>query len=243
MLKFKLDEKEYEIPEIMTIENYSKIFKIKDLFSDDYFAAKLVSIVTGAPVEDLLDGDYEEVSYIAAYIMELLPKIKPEFKDRFELDGISYGFIPKWQDMTYAEFVDMDTIATRKQDEMLNMLHILLAVMYRPITNERTEHDFDIEKYDVKKMTKRAELFKSNLDVRYVLGAQTFFTNFGRRYSVYSQASLIPKLSIWQKMKLTWMMRKIIWAALFKKPLDGMSSQTELLEMILRSTNTSTKKR
>ena len=243
MLKFKLDEKEYEIPEIMTIENYSKIFKIKDLFSDDYFAAKLVSIVTGAPVEDLLDGDYEEVSYIAAYIMELLPKIKPEFKDRFELDGISYGFIPKWQDMTYAEFVDMDTIATRKQDEMLNMLHILLAVMYRPITNERTEHDFDIEKYDVKKMIKRAELFKSNLDVRYVLGAQTFFTNFGRRYSVYSQASLIPKLSIWQKMKLTWTMRKIIWAALFKKPLDGMSSQTELLEMILRSTNTSTKKR
>tara|TARA_R110000868_G_scaffold159206_3_gene387890 strand:- start:240 stop:971 length:732 start_codon:yes stop_codon:yes gene_type:complete len=243
MLKFKLDEKEYEIPEIMTIENYSKIFKIKDLFSDDYFAAKLVSIVTGAPVEDLLDGDYEEVSYIAAYIMELLPKTKPEFKDRFELDGISYGFIPKWQDMTYAEFVDMDTIATRKQDEMLNMLHILLAVMYRPITNERTEHDFDIEKYDVKKMTKRAELFKSNLDVRYVLGAQTFFTNFGRRYSVYSQASLIPKLSIWQKMKLTWTMRKIIWAALFKKPLDGMSSQTELLEMILRSTNTSTKKR
>ena len=243
MLKFKLDEKEYEIPEIMTIENYSKIFKIKDLFSDDYFAAKLVSIVTGAPVEDLLDGDYEEVSYIAAYIMELLPKIKPEFKDRFELDGISYGFIPKWQDMTYAEFVDMDTISTRKQDEMLNMLHILLAVMYRPITNERTEHDFDIEKYDVKKMTKRAELFKSNLDVRYVLGAQTFFINFGRRYSAYSQASLIPKLSIWQKMKLTWMMRKIIWAALFKKPLDGMSSQTELLEMILRSTNTSTKKR
>ena len=243
MLKFKLDEKEYEIPEIMTIENYSKIFKIKDLFSDDYFAAKLVSIVTGAPVEDLLDGDYEEVSYIAAYIMELLPKIKPEFKDRFELDGISYGFIPKWQDMTYAEFVDMDTISTRKQDEMLNMLHILLAVMYRPITNERTEHDFDIEKYDVKKMTKRAELFKSNLDVRYVLGAQTFFTNFGRRYSVYSQASLIPKLSIWQKMKLTWTMRKIIWAALFKKPLDGMSSQTELLEMILQSTNTSTKKR
>ena len=175
--------------------------------------------------------------------MELLPKIKPEFKDRFELDGISYGFIPKWQDMTYAEFVDMDTIATRKQDEMLNMLHILLAVMYRPITNERTEHDFDIEKYDVKKMTKRAELFKSNLDVRYVLGAQTFFTNFGRRYSVYSQASLIPKLSIWQKMKLTWTMRKIIWAALFKKPLDGMSSQTELLEMILQSTNISTKKR
>ena len=72
MIKFKIDEKEYNVPEIMTIENYSKIFKIKDLFSDEYFSAKLVSIVTGAPVEDLLEGDYEQVSYIAAYIMELL---------------------------------------------------------------------------------------------------------------------------------------------------------------------------
>ena len=243
MIKFKIDEKEYNVPEIMTVENYSKIFKIKDLFSDEYFSAKLVSIVTGAPVEDLLEGDYEQVSYIAAYIMELLPKTKPEFKDRFEIDGVQYGFFPKWQDMTYAEFVDMDTISTRKQDEMLNMLHILSAVMYRPIINERSEHDFDIEKYNVKKMTKRAELFKSKLDVRYVLGAQTFFTNFGKRYSIYSQVSLIPKLSIWKKIKLTWMMRKIIWAALFNKPLDGMSSQTELLEMILRNTNISTKKR
>ena len=73
MIKFKIDEKEYDVPEIMTIENYSKIFKIKDLFSDEYFTAKLVSIVTGAPVEDLLQGDYEQVNYIGAYILSQLP--------------------------------------------------------------------------------------------------------------------------------------------------------------------------
>ena len=242
MIKFKIDDTEYKVPEIMNIENYTKIFKIKDLFTDEYFSAKLVSIVTGAPLEDLLEGDYEQVSYIAAYIMESLPQTKPEFKDRFILDGVSYGFIPKWQDMTYAEFVDMDTISTRKHDEMLNMLHILAAVMYRPITNEKSEHDFEIEKYNVKTMTKRAELFKSKLDVRYVLGAQYFFTKFGKRYSDYSQVSSIPKLSRWQKIKLTWKMRRMVWAFLFKKPLDGTLSQTELLKMILQNTNISTKK-
>ena len=243
MIKFKIDEKEYEIPEIMTIENYVKIFKIKDLFSDDYFTAKLVSIVTGAPVEDLLEGDYEQVNYVAAYILNQLPKDTPEFKDRFELDGVQYGFLPDWKSMTYAEFVDIDTISTRKQDEMLNMLHILCSVMYRPITNERSEHDFDIEKYDVKKMTKRAELFKDKLDVRYVLGAQTFFSNFEKKFSIYSQLSLIPKLSTWKKIKLIWMMRKMIWRAIFNKPLDGTWSQTELLQTILQNTNISTKKR
>jgi hypothetical protein len=242
MIKFKIDEKEYQVPEVMTIENYVKIFKIKDIFTDEYFAAKLINIVSDAPLEELLQGDYEQINYLAANILNQLPLDGIKFIDRFELDGIKYGFLPDWKSMTYAEFVDVDTISTRKQDEMLNMLHILCAVMYRPITVERSEHDFDIEKYDVKTMVKRSELFKSKLDVRYVLGAQTFFTKFGRRYSAYFQLSSIPKLSRWQKIKLTWKMRKIIWAALFNKPLDGMSSQIELLETTLQNTSTFTKK-
>ena len=242
MIKFKIDDKEYKVPEVMTIDAYSKIFKIKELFSEEYFTAKLVSIITGAPIEDLLEGDYEQINFIAGQILTLIPITKPEFKDRFELDGVQYGFFPNWKDLTYAEFVDIDTISTKKQDEMLNMLHVLCAVMYRPITEERSEHDFDIEKYDVKTMIKRSELFKNKLDVRYVLGAQSFFTKFGRRYLAYSQASLIPKMTRWNKIKLTWKMRRIIWAAIFNKPLDGMSSQTELLEMILQSTSISTKK-
>ena len=239
MLTFKIDEKEYEIQDIMTIDNYSKIFKIKDLLSDEYFAAKLVSIVSGAPVEGLMEADYEQINYLAAYILGLVPKTTPQFKDRFKIDGVDYGFFPNWRDLTYAEFVDMDTIATRPQNEMLNMLHILAAVMYRPIINQVSEHDFQIEKYDVQKMIKRSELFKKKLEVGYVLGAQDFFIKFGRRYSVYSHLSSIPKLTIWMKIKLVWKWRKIILTMLFKKRSVGLSSQTEFLEMILQSTITS----
>jgi hypothetical protein len=242
MVSFKVEGKEYELPEVMNIENYTKIFKIKDLLSDEYFAAKLVSIVTGAPVEKLMEGDYDQLNYLAAYILNLIPKETPSFVDRFELDGVKYGFFPNWREMTYAEFVDMDTISTRPVDEMLNMLHVLAAVMYRPIVSEEGQHDFEIEKYDVKKMTKRAELFKKKLNVRYVLGAQSFFTLLEKRYSVYSQLSLIPKMSIWTKMKLVWKLRKIILRAALRRPSDGMSSQTELLQTILASTITSTAK-
>ena len=242
MVSFKVEGKEYELPEVMNIENYTKIFKIKDLLSDEYFAAKLVSIVTGAPVEKLMEGDYDQLNYLAAYILNLIPKETPPFVDRFELDGVKYGFFPNWRDMTYAEFVDMDTISTRPVDEMLNMLHVLAAIMYRPIVSEEAQHDFQIEKYDVKKMTKRAELFKKKLNVRYVLGAQSFFTLLEKRYSVYSQLSSIPKMTIWMKMKLVWKLRKIILRAALKRPSDGMSSQTELLQMILASTITSTAK-
>lgn len=242
MIKFYIEKEEYKVPNFISIENYGKIYKIKDLFSDDYFAAKLVNIVTGAKIEDLLECDYQEVNYISNYIMSLIPLDTPKFEDRFELDGVKYGFFPNWKDLTFAEFIDMDTLSTKKQDEILDILHILAAIMYRPITNERSEHDFDIEKYDVNTMKQRAELFKKKLDVRYVLGAQFFFIKFENKFSSYTQISSITKLTTWSKVKILWRMRKMIWSIVFKKRSVGSWSSTELLETILQSTNLSIKK-
>jgi hypothetical protein len=242
MMKFKLDGIEYNLPDFISIDNYVKIFKMKDIFSDEYFAAKLLSTLSGAKFEDLLEADFQEINYLASYIMSLIPTEKPEFVDRFEIDGVSYGFFPDWTQLTFAEFVDMDTISTKKADELLNLLHILAAIMYRPIVEETSKHDFKIEKYDVDKMKQRAELFKTKLDVKYILGAQFFFINYANKFSDYTQISLIPKLSIWKKIKLTWMMRKWIWAAIFKKPLVGSLSSTEFLKTILQNTNISSKR-
>ena len=243
-LKFKIKEKEYEVPDYLSIEQYSKLYRVKDLFDEEYYQSKLINIVTGAEVKDLLETDFEEVLYITGQIISLLPTKKDiEFVDRFELDGVHYGFFPKWQELTFAEFIDMDTISTKKSDEVLSMLHILAAIMYRPIVEEKTYHDFKIEKYDVKLMEERAELFKKKLDVRYVLGAQTFFTRLGYKYSIYSQLSLIPKLTLMMKIKLVWKMRRLITEMIFKRSLGGTWSSTELLETILRSTTTSIKKR
>lgn len=242
MMKFKIDEKEYLVPEFVSIENYVKIYKVKDFFDDEYFSAKLVAMFANAPVEDLLQSDYQDISYIAAYILSLLPQKTPEFVDRFEIDGVKYGFFPKWQDLTFAEFVDMDTISTKKPEELLNMLHILASIMFRPITEERGEHDFNIEKYDVKTMVKRAELFKHKLDVKIILGAQFFFIKYARRYLLYSQGSLMEKIPIHLKIKLYWKMRKVIWKIAFNPSSVGSLSSTELLQMMLQNTNKSIKK-
>ncbi len=242
MIKFKLNEIEYKLPDFISIENYAKIYKVKDLFSDDYFAAKIINIITDAPLEELLEADYEEVSYLAAYIMSQIPLEKPKFVDRFELDGVHYGFFPNWRELTFAEFVDMDTISTKKPDELLNMLHILAAVMYRPIVEEKSEHDYKIEKYNVETMKDRSELFKKKLDIKYVLGAQFFFINYANRFLNYSHLSSMPTLSIWMKLKLMWVMRRWIFAAIFKRRMDGSLSSTELLETILRNTKLSTKR-
>ena len=242
MIKFKIEQTEHKVPDFISIENYAKIYKIKDLFSDDYFAAKLISIVTEAKVEDLLESDYQEVSYLASYIMSLIPTEKPEFVDRFELNGVKYGFFPNWKDLTFAEFIDMDTLSTKKSDEILDVLHVLAAIMYRPIVEEKSEHDFKIEKYDVNTMIERAELFKKELNVKYILGAQFFFIKFANRFSSYTQISSIKTLSIWTKIKIVWSMRKLMWNIVFRRRSVGSLSSTELLTMILQSTKSSIKK-
>jgi hypothetical protein len=242
MIKFKVDDKEYKVPDFISIGNYVKIFKEKDIFSEDYFAAKVINKVTDCPVEDLLEGDAQEMNYVAAYILSLIPTENPKFIDRFELDGVHYGFFPKWRDLTYAEFVDMDTISTKKPDELMNLLHILAAIMYRPITTQRSTHDFDIEKYNIESMKERAELFKNKLDIKYILGAQFFFINYAKTYSSYTQMSLMKNLPMWTRIKLIWRMRKMIWAIVFKRHSVGSLSQTELLEMILQNTTMSTRK-
>lgn len=241
MITFKIKEKEYNIPDFISIKNYVEIFKLKDLISNEYFSAKILNVVTGVEMEDVLEYDYSETELLSSYILSLLPMDKPKFIDRFTIDNVDYGFFPDWKDITYAEFVDMDTISTKKKDELLDMLHYLAAVMYRPIVEEKSKHDFKIEKYDIDKMKERAEMFKNKMDVSIILGAQFFFINFAEKFLNYSQISSVKSLTMWQKMKLLWKMRRWILIGLSKKSMDGSLSQTKLLETILRNTSKSIK--
>jgi len=243
MVKFKIDEIEYQIGDYLTIDQYAKIFNIKDLFTDEYFAAKLINIICGTPLQTLLESEYNSIQYLASYILSLLPTQNTEFVDRFEIDGVQYGFFPNWKDLTFAEFADMDTIATKKAEELLPMLHMLAAIMYRPIVSEKSRHDFKIEDYNYDKMMERANLFKNKLDVKYVISAQFFFIKYAKTYSNYFQVSSIKNLSIWKQIKLIWTMSRMIYRHPSKRTSDGSLYSIELLKTILQSTEPSLKKR
>jgi len=243
MIKFKIDGIEYSIPDFISIENYVKIYKIKDLFSDKYFQAKLINLISNAPIEDLLQCEYQSLNYLSQYILELIPINNPKFKDRFEIDGVHYGFFRDWKDLTFAEFVDLDTISTKKPEELLDLLHVLSAIMFRPIVSEKSYHDFTIEEYNINNLQERANLFKTKLDIKYVLGAQFFFIKFANRFSNYSLVYSTQQMSLKETIKLIWKNRNLVRKILLKKFTGGSLSSTELLTMILQNTNMSTKRK
>lgn len=236
-ITFKLDGTEYKLPHILSIGNYAKIFKVKGLFEDDYFAVKLINIMTGADMKELDEAPRDEIQYLTNELIKLIPVEKPTFTDRFVLDGIEYGFIPEWKKMSFGEFADLDTLMTKKQDEILDYYHIITAILYRPITKSKSEHNFEIEKYNQDTLYDRAELFKNKLDVEVALGAQFFFIKFAENYLNYTPTSLIQKIKMeWSGIKFAWRNRKKLWTLLSKRDLDGLQFSIELQMMILEDT-------
>lgn len=236
-ITFEIEGVEYKIPQYLTVGDYVKIFKVKDLFTDEYFAVKLISIVTGAPMELLMKTNREVVNHLSSEILKILPQEKPLFHDRFELNGVQYGFIPSWKKMTFGEFADLDTLMTKKQEEYLDYLHIITAILYRPITKQKSEHKFEIEEYTQHTLDDRAELFRDELDVKYMLGSQFFFTLFARNYLTRIPISfqIWMRLS-WMQIKFAWKWRKRLWTILWKRNSDGTSFLIELQMMILQDT-------
>ena len=242
-ITFELGDKEYILPEFLNIEDYVKIFKIKDLFEDEFLKAKVVSLMTDCPIETLLEAENHKVEFLATTIFAMVPKPPYKLIDRFKLDGVEYRYLPSYKEITYGEFVDLDTLLTKKPDEIMNYFHIIAAIMYRPIVSEKSKHQFKIEKYDVPKMQERAELFKKKLDIKFVLGGQFFFINFATIYSNYTPRSLKTRIrKEWMTLQLLWRNRKLIWRYLLKKDLDGMSLQIELQREILQNTLKSMRK-
>jgi len=125
---------------------------IRYIKEDDISVAKTFSIFCQIPMEVLRLMDNNTVHYIYEQIGHALNKsegIKPTFI--FEHKGIEYGMIPKLEDMTFGEFVDLDTFITPafegeiKHEDAFRFM----ATLYRPIVAS-SGNTYKIEEYTAK---------------------------------------------------------------------------------------------
>lgn len=243
-IEFELKKKNYELPDYLSIGDYVKIFKVKDLFEDEYLKAKVINLLTDCPMETLLESENHKVDFLATTIFAMVPKPPYNLIDSFELDGVKYGYLPSYKEITFGEFADLDTLLTKKPEEIMDYMHVIAAIMYRPIISEKSKHDFKIEKYNQDTLNERAELFKKKLDVKFALGGQFFFTNFALTYSNYTRQSLTLRImKNWEMIKFLWKHKWTIMKLVSKKDLDGMSFLIESQRIELQNTIKSLKKR
>ena len=95
---------------------------------------------------------------------------------KFESEGVKYGFIPNFSEITTGELIDLDSLLVDKNFEGI------ASILYRPITKENKDGRYEIEPYK----GYDAELFK-NASVRFYLG---FIDFFFKSYQILKNNSL-----------------------------------------------------
>lgn len=123
---------------------------------------KVVSLIYEAE-EDLTKVPYEKVHTLFVKFLETM-SCETTLITKFESDGVKYGFIPNFSEISTGELIDLDTLLIDKNFEGI------ASILYRPIIKEDKDGKYTIEEYK----GYDENLFKE-ASVRFYLGFIDFF--------------------------------------------------------------------
>jgi len=177
----------------ITLQQYQKYLKVMDGKEEtddmEFMNLKVLEIFCGVTMKEAYNLPLSEFSFIINHIVNIFKESTPLQRD-FTLtdpngDSITFGFIPKLDDITLGEFVDLDNYIGD-----WNQMHKAMSVLYRPITFRKKDL-YLIEEY--KGTDKYAEIMKDS-PVNVALGAIVFFYRLGNVLSSYLADSLTKEL-------------------------------------------------
>jgi len=164
------------------LRQYQKFLEdIKDEKDNSVIEQKMAQYFCNIKLDNIYELKVTDVILINNRVNELLNKKSFNLHQTFNLGGVEFGFIPKLEDMTLGEYIDLDNYIGD-----WNNMHKAMAVLYRPITKKkrawwsfgkRKEFQYKIEEY--KGAITYAEVMKyAPLDV--VLGASFFLLSLSK---------------------------------------------------------------
>ena len=150
----------------ITLLQYQKFDKlIKDNDASDFVNQKTIEIFCGIDLKDVAKIKVTDVNEILEHLNTILQQRTP-LKNTFKLSGVEFGFIPKLEDITAGEFIDLENYLGE-----VETLHQAMAVLFRPIKS-KVKGLYTIHEYE--SSYQYAEVMKyMPLDI--ALGAMVFF--------------------------------------------------------------------
>ena len=151
----------------ITLYQYQRFEKlIKDNEPSEFVNQKTIEIFCNIDLKDVARIRIAEVSEILKHLNELLQH-KPKLTTTFKLGVYEFGFIPKLEDLTAGEYIDIENYLGDVQT-----LHKAMAVLFRPIKHKSNKL-YTIEDYE--SSDKYSEVLKyMPLDIAF--GCMLFFS-------------------------------------------------------------------
>jgi len=111
----------------LTLAQYKEFSKLGEL-KDSEVQLEVIRIFCNIPLISVRRMKASDINDITNRIFLLLES-KPALINRFKMDGIEYGFVPSLDEMSFGEYVDLDTYIGNWEE-----IEKAMAVLYRPVT-------------------------------------------------------------------------------------------------------------
>lgn len=121
-------------------QKYLSIVRREDISEFDK-TKRIVVLFTGLKRRDveLMDvGDYDTIVKQINKALDL----DVEFENRFTLNGVEYGMIPKLDEISAGEYIDLSSYGTSPET-----LHKVMAILFRPVILSDAFGNYEIESY------------------------------------------------------------------------------------------------
>jgi hypothetical protein len=150
----------------VTLGQYQKYIKLKDL-SEVEMSLKMIEIFCNLNSEQVRYLKATDVSAVISIISEMFDS-KSGLINTFKIEGIEYGFIPNLDEMSFGEYIDLDTYIGDWDN-----IEKAMGVLYRPV-EMRKGNRYHIKEYEA---GETEHLKAMPLDA--VLGSILFFYRLG----------------------------------------------------------------
>ena len=162
----------------ITLEQYQRFALINTEEQDkEFFMFKTIEIFCGVDIALVSKMRLKDAESISNEVLEVLQQNVP-FTNKFELDGVKYGFIPDLQAISLGEFIDLEEGLSKDKD-----FHKAASVMFRPIVKEFGEL-YTIDGYEAN--TEMHHVMKQ-APVGIISAAIVFFYNIAKELLKASQ--------------------------------------------------------
>lgn len=158
----------------LTIEQYQKFLKVEG--DQTFTLLKALEIFANIPLKVAHAMRADDVLSIANELLTMV-SVEHPLTRRLSFRGQEYGFVPNLEEMSFGEYIDLDTYLSDMQ-----MLHKTVGVLYRPIVKEKGDL------YEVEPYTGTDGYSDFPLDV--ALGATLFFYRLSNKLLKSTQTSL-----------------------------------------------------
>lgn len=170
-------------------QDYLKVVDKWDKEDETYLNIKILQIFCGLSPEFATSIPLHAFESTIAHVTSLFSSETP-LQRKFKMTGldpdgeentVEFGFIPKLDDISFGEYIDLETYLGDWQQ-----MHKAMAVLFRPVYHSKREY-YLIDKYEGS--DKYAQVMR-DMPLSVALGATVFFYRLGVKLQKYTLDSL-----------------------------------------------------